>query len=235
MLWWDDDVVARATEIFAAAPLCVNIFTCMLSTDWEFDGTLVESGVENLTRIRDFGLLDMGLYDLERWKQLGVTFDNDEREHGSKYLAQGFSVICHPWPTEAPIPWPAVIRRGVQRGREVRSVKPYLLKPMTTLQIEEVKRRNWTWLEDMCIPWGWSCLTPMWTTHLNPDYLAFRRQEARRIGLRKSLPRWQRSGLDGDSLRTLLVSQRRPALFKLFVVVPLREIGKRLRQLIRKT
>ncbi len=233
MLWWDDDVIARATQIFAAAPLCVNIFTCALSSDWEFDGTLVESGVEGLTRIRDFGLLDMGLYDLNRWRQLGVAWDNDEREHGSRYLAQGFSVICHPWPTDAPIPWPAVVRRGVQRGREVRSVKSYLLKPLTMLDIEQVKSRNWTWLEEICVPWGWSCLTPMWTTHLNPDYLAFRRQEARRAGLRTSLPHWERSGLDDDSLRTFLVSQRRPSLWKLFVVVPLREMWKRVTKRLR--
>jgi hypothetical protein len=235
VLWWDDDVVSRAAEIFAAAPLCVNIFVCMLSTDWEFDGTLVDADVENLTRIRDFGLLDLGLYDLNRWKQLGMSFDNDEREHGTKYLSEGFSVICHPWPTDAPIPWPAVVRRGVQRGREIKPVKPFLLKPLTALEIEKVKSRNWTWLEEACIPWGWTCLTPMWTTHLNPDYLAFRRQEAKREGLRKGVPHWERSGLDDGSLRTALFSQRRPSLWKLFIVVPSRELLTRFTMRARKS
>lgn len=234
VLWWDDDVLSRAAEIFAAVPLCVNIFTCMLSTDWEFDGTLVDSGVDKLTRIRDFGLLDLGLYDLDRWRRLGVSFDNDEREHGSRYLSEGFSVICHPWPTDAPIPWPSVVRNGVQQGREVKLVKPYLLKPVTPIGIEQLKARDWTWLEEACIPWGWTCLTPMWTTHLNPDYLAHRRREAKRGGLINGFPRWERSGLDNVSVRSILRSQYRPSLWKLFIVVPSRELLTRLKRKLRK-
>jgi len=95
-----------------------------LSTDWEFDGTLVEAGVENLTRIRDFGLLDLGLTTSTDGKISCMSFDNDEREHGSKYLSEGFSVICHPWPTMHP----SLGHGGSQRrpqGREITPVKPF--------------------------------------------------------------------------------------------------------------
>jgi hypothetical protein len=233
VLWWDDDVITRAAEIFAADPLCVNIFMCLLSTDCEFDGHLVESRVDDLSRFREFGLMDLGLYDLDRWRRLGVSFDNDEIEHGTRFLLEGFNVICHPWPTDAPIPWPAVVRNGVQQGREVKLEKPFLLKPMSALAVEELKARNWTWLEEVCIPWGWTCLTPMWTTHANPDYLANRRQEAKRSGLISSIPRWERSGLDHDSLRSVAFSQRRPSLWKLFVVVPFVELISRLTKRVR--
>jgi hypothetical protein len=224
VLWWDSDVLSRADEIFAANPLCVNIYTCMLPADRAFDQSLDVSPVDGLTRIRNFGLVDLGLYDLDRWRKLGVSFDNDEIEHGSRYLAEGFSVICHPWPTDAQIPWPAVVRKGVQQGREVESVKPYLLKPMTEVDVQQLKSRDWTTLEDACIPWGWSCLTPMWTTHVNPDYLANRRQQVKRSGVLKSIPRWERSGLDSQSLWTVFMSQYRPSLWKLFVAVPSREL-----------
>jgi len=234
VLWWDADVLLRAAEIFASEPLCVNIFMCMLSTDRAFDDSLVESSVDKLPRIRDYGLVDLGIYDLDRWRRLGVSFDNDEVEHGTRYLSKGFSVICHPWPTDAPIPWPAVVRNGVQQGKEVKLVKPYLLKPMTAIGIEQLKTRNWTWLEDACIPWGWTCLTPMWTTHVNPDYLANRRQEAKRLGLKNGFPGWERSGLNNDSLRSVLLSQHRPSLWKLFLVVPSRELLSRFKRRLRR-
>jgi hypothetical protein len=230
VLWWDADVLARAAEIFAADPLCVNIYTCMLPIDRAFDNSLTESTVDKLPRIRDYGLADLGLYDMKRWKQLGVTFDNDEIEHGLRYLSKGFSVICHPWPTDAQIPWPAVVRNGIQQGTEVKLVKSYLLKPMSKNDIEKLKARNWTRLEDVCIPWGWTCLTPMWATHVNTDYLANRRQEAKRVGLVRSIPRWERSGLDDSSLRTFLFSQHRPSLWKLFVDVPARELLTRIKR-----
>jgi hypothetical protein len=234
VLWWDDDVVRRAAEIFAAEPLCVNIFMCMLSTDWEFHGSLVESSVDKLPKIRHLGLLDMGLYDLDRWKRLGVFFDNDEIEHGTRYLLEGFSVIYHPWPTEAPIPWPATVRNGVQRGKTVNLVKPYLLKPLSATEVTQLKARNWTWLEDVCVPWGWTCLTPMWTTHVNPDYLANRRRELKRLGLRKGLPHWERSGLDNTSLRSVVLSQHRPSLWNLLAVVPSRELLSRFKRTLGK-
>jgi hypothetical protein len=232
VLWWDQEILSTAQEIFSSNPHCVNIYTCLFSSDRRFDVGLEEFGPERRRRFVQFGLTDLGLYDLERWRKFGVHFDNDELEHGKRCLEEGFTVICHPWPTDAQIPWPAVFRNGIQRGREVALVKPFLLQPMTELDFKEMKARNSTWLEDVCVPWGWTCLGPMWTTHLNPDYLANRRLQMSREGFIKGLPRWDRRGLDIDSWTSALRSQHRPSLWKLFVVVPLREavlrIGKRL-------
>ena len=230
VLWWDDDVLTRAEEIFSSNPHCVNIYTCLFSSDRRFDVGLEEFGPEGLRRFVKFGLTDLGLYDLKRWTKFGMHFDNDEVEHGRRCLEEGFTVICHPWSTDAQIPWPAVVRNGVQRGREVALVKPFLLKPMTAREIARVKARNSTWLEEVCVPWGWTCLSPMWTTHLNPDYLANRRYLASREGFTKGLPRWDRRGLDSDSWRSILQSQHRPSLWMLLVVVPLREVASRLKK-----
>ena len=234
VLWWDDDVLSRAVEVFASEDRCVNIFMCLLSSDRAFNDELVVTDGQ-APKLRRFGLTDTGLYDLHRWQKYGMSFAGDELEHASKYLSEGFSVFCHPWPTDAQIPWPAVVRRGVQQGREITPVKPFLLKPLSVTAIEELKARNWNWLEDVCTPWGWTCLTPMWTTHLSPDYLANRRQDASRRGLFMSLPHWERRGLESDSWWLVLRSQRRPSLWKLFVVVPVREVKSRLRRRFGKT
>lgn len=41
LLWWDDDVITRAEQVYEANPRCVNIFTCLLSSSREHDGALV--------------------------------------------------------------------------------------------------------------------------------------------------------------------------------------------------
>ena len=234
VLWWDDEVLSRATELFASDPRCVNIYMCLLSNDRAVDEEFREPRRDNPPRLRNFGLTDTGLYDLHRWEKFNFSFADDELVHAKRYLSEGFCVICHPWPTDAPITWPAVVRSGVQLGREVNLVKQFLLKPMSSTGIAQLKARNWTWLEDVCVPWGWTCMTPMWTTHLDPDYLANRRQEASRRGFRKSLPEWERRGLEDYSWFSALRSQHRPSLWKLLVVVPVRELSSRLRRRLRR-
>jgi hypothetical protein len=234
VLWWDSDVVSRATAIFESDEHCVNVFTCLLSTDLANDAKFQRAEGGNPPRLLAYGLTDTGLYDLQRWKKLGMSFDDDELIHAKKYLSQGFNVTCHPWPTDAQIPWPAVVRKGVQQGKEIRPVKPFLLKPMSASGVEEVKNRDWTWLEEACIPWGWTCLSPMWTTHLNAAYLANRRLDWSTRGFQKSRPRWERRGLDSNSWRSVLLIQHRPSLVKLLIVVPTRELLTRVKNRKRK-
>jgi hypothetical protein len=230
VLWWDDEVVSRAANIFDSEMHCVNIFTQLLNSDTSFSDTLERPSGGELTRLRHYGLTDTGIYHLARWQEFDMSFANHEHGHAQKYLAQGFKVICHPWPTVAPIPWPAVVRKGLQLGREVVAVKPFLLKPLALEDISGLKLRDWTWLEDICIPWGWTCLTPMWTTDLHPDYFAARRQDAIAHGLLASLPRCERRGLDAGRFRLFHHLQHRPSLFKLFVSMPARELASRFKQ-----
>lgn len=157
-----------------------------------------------------------------------MSFAGSEAEHAEKYRTQGFSVICHPWPTVAPIPWPPVVRQGIQHGRGILPVKPFLLQPLSAGDISELKKANWTWLEDKCIPWGWTCWTPMWTSYPTADYWAARRQDALKRGLIHSRPRWEKRGLDKKHHNPFWASQYRPSLWKLVIVIPLREISLRL-------
>lgn len=235
VLWWDSDVVSRASEIFESDEHCVNVFTCLLSTDLANDDKFQGAEGGNPPRLLAYGLTDTGLYDLHRWNALGMSFADDELIHAKRYLSEGFTVICHPWPTDAQIPWPAVVRKGVQQGREIRPVKPFLLKPMSVSDVSNVKSRDWTWLEQACVPWGWTCLTPMWTTHLNAAYLANRRLDSSKRGFLMSLPRWERRGLDSNSWWSIFLHQHRPSLVQLLIVVPARELLTRAKNTMRKS
>ena len=227
-LWWDDDVVARAASIFEAWPRCVNVFTCLLTSNSAQSDALERLDGTSEPRLRHYGLTDTGLFHLGRWTSYEMSFARSETEHAARYRHEGFSVVCHPWPTDAPVPWPAVMRRGRQVGREVVPVEPFLLRPLDSADVVELKERSWTWLEDVCVPWGWVCLTPMWTGDLETaDYWAARLRDARTRGLRASLPRWETRGLDqpaGWRVRR----EHRPSLVRLGLVVPAAEVARRL-------
>jgi hypothetical protein len=230
VMWWDDDLVRKAQAIFESHSRCVNIQMQIMSRDRTLTEELVATA-SGLVKMRNYGLTDTGLYHLGRWRSLGMSFSTAEQSHAQGYLDEGFEVLRHPWPSDAPIPWPAVVRNGVQKGREVVTAKPFLLRPLTSDQIATLKSgSDGTWLEDLCIPWGWACATPMWVSDLGSvDYWVLRYRDARKNGLRHALPRLETRGLERADRRAGLGWYRyRPSIFRLFVAVPASECIRRL-------
>lgn len=223
MMWWDCELVTKSLEIFAAHPQCVNIQMQIFSLDLQLTDDVDASGADGLAKLRKYGLTDTGLYHLGRWRARGMHFGPTEQDHAKRYLRDGFEVVCHPWPTDVPIPWPAVVRNGVQRGREVVTGKPFLIKPLSAGQITRLKSEpGRVWREDLCIPWGWACATPMWATDLDSiDYWVMRYRDARKNGLQYLFPRFEVRGIDPKARRKLISRyQYRPSLFRLFVACP---------------
>jgi hypothetical protein len=230
VMWWDDDLVRKTWEVYNAHPRCVNILTQFLSRDRRMTDDLAASG-PGPVRMKHYGLTDTGLYHLGRWRSLGVRFSAAEQTHAKHYLDEGLEVLWHPWPTDAPIPWPAVVRNGVQRGREVATGRPFLLRPLPTRDVARVKgAAGEVWLEDAAIPWGWACATPMWVSDLGSiDYWVLRYRDARRNGLRHALPRLETRGVErADRRMGLGWCRYRPSIFRLFVAVPASEGIRRL-------
>jgi hypothetical protein len=166
-----------------------------------------------------YGLTDTGLYDLAKWRARDIRFGDSETAHALKYRREGLQVFCHPLPTVAPIPWPAVVRDGKVVGREVQPREKFLLRPLTAAEIDQVKESTETiWLEDICVPWGWTCLTPYWVTDLRTiDYWVYRYRDVRGRGLGAAWPRWERRGLPaGAPVRGV---QRLPQFGRLRLVI----------------
>lgn len=231
VLWWDAELVAKSMEIFDRHPQCVNIQLQMHSRDLQFTDDVDTSGADGLARLRKYGLTDTGLYHLDRWKASDIRLGPRERDHAKRCLSDGLEVLCHPWPTDAPIPWPAAIRKGVQRGREVVSGKPFLIKPLADEQIARIKTGAvGVCREDLCIPWGWACATPMWSTDLDSiDYWVMRYRDARMNGIRHLFPRLELRGIDPAARRKLIGGyQHRPSAFQLFVACPARFAAQQL-------
>lgn len=234
MMWWDDAMVARSVELFRRYTNCLNIHTIMLPKDKQLGDELHEPDASGIRSLRKYGLTDTGLYHLGRWQEVGLGFSETEQAHAKRYLDAGYRVLCHPWPTDAQIPWPPVIRKGRQIGREVRTTRPFVLKPMSVADVDIIKSRSrLTWLEDVCIPWDWICLAPMWTTDLDSiDYWVLRYRDARANGVLRVLPRPVLRGIEGRGVPRLL-HPFRPSLFRLAIAGPLHEIGRRLMRRIR--
>jgi hypothetical protein len=228
VLWWDDDVVEKSNEIFAAHASCVNILTQGLPRSKALADELQISAADGLMRLENYGITDTGLFHLGRWKARSMRFGQFEQSHAQKYLREGLEVLYHPWPTDAAIPWPAVVRNGIRKGREVTTTRPYLLKPLTPQGKNDVKTAPGpVWLEDVCVPWGWVCLTPMWTTDVDSfDYWVGRYRDARRNGVRSALPRLELSGVDRADLWRAGTYRYRPSLFRLTVVAPARHVTR---------
>jgi hypothetical protein len=231
MMWWDDELVRKSRDIFVARPMCVNIHMLFLSRDKGLTDNLVTTDI-GLTRLKDYGLTDSGLYHLARWQARAMSFDTAEQRHAKRYLQEGLEVICHPWPTDAQIPWPAVIRNGAQRGRELVTGKPFL-KPLSPSDISLLKyREGIAWIEDFCMPWGWICLSPMWLSGLDSfDYWVLRYRDAKKNGLRHFLPRLELGGTE-RKWRFSVIKARlySPPFLELFVRAPMRELIRRMRQ-----
>lgn len=218
LLWWDGDVLDRAAELFEAHPRCVNIHTQALSRDRRLSGEFEMSATPGVLRLTAYGLTDTGLYLLSRWQERAMAFAKSEQGHGHDYLAQGYEVLCHPWPTVAPIPWPAVVRGGVERGTQVEPGTPFLLRNLDGVAVRALKCSTAaTWLEDVCIPWGWTCLTPMWVTDTeSANYWMLRYRYARDHGVLGALPRLELRGVDRSPLGVLRAFRwHQPSLLRL--------------------
>jgi len=231
MLWWDQAVTNCAVEIFTDYPECVNIQTLINYRLLRFSDDL-EYLKPKLMFYTKYGLTDTGLYDMSKWRAQGMRFGAREQAHAREYLQQGFRVFWHPLPTVAPIPWPAVVRRGKIIGQEIEPRQEFILRPLSSAEIARVmESADPVWFEDVGVPWDWTCLTPYWVSDLRSiNYLVLLYRSIRRHGLRAAWPTWERRGLAaGAPLRSV---QRQPRLGMLAVIaVP---IWHRLCQAIRK-
>lgn len=225
MLWWGPRAVDRALEIYESFPECVNIHTSAIPQDRRLDDDAVEVVDGALLELVNYGLSDTGLYHLGRWRERGVHFHESEGAHARHYHAQGLRVLCHPWPPVAPVPWPAVVRNGRVRGREVIPDHPLLLRPLGAHEIACIQAETRPrWLEDVCMPWGWACLTPMASSAMESiEYWVYRYRDFRARGW-PARPRWERRGIDPQ--RSIWRTQRRPRLWQVALLPPWHELKR---------
>src|SRR3984957_19941611 len=77
MVWWDGTVMARARDIFAEYPECVNIATLAPPRHRGLADAL-EYVKPKLMVAKGYGLTDTGLYDLAKWRARGMRFGESE-------------------------------------------------------------------------------------------------------------------------------------------------------------
>ena len=220
--------LSHNTKVGGLYDAYVNIVTTAIPRDRGAAGAVSEVQ-ESTMELVGYGLTDTGLYHLGRWRERGMHFHGSEQGHARFHREAGLRVICHPWPSIAQIPWPAVVRNGEVRGREVIPEQPLPLRPLSDQEIADVKGdRGPTWLEDVCTPWGWTRLTPMLATALESiDHWVSCYRDLRTRGWRRSRPTWERRGLAPG--RSIWRTQRRPSVWRVALLPPWHELRRRLR------
>lgn len=215
LLWWGPEAMAEAERIYDQYPGCVNIVSMALSRDRWLSGDVVRDETTGRQVLSNYGLTDTGLFHLGRFASSGTTFGPSESDHARRALQQGLRAVLLGCPTEVQVPWPAVVRNGRQRGRELANRRPLLCQPLDEKRRAQLKLMDGPLtLEDICVPWGWSCLSPMWNTDLdNVHYWAMRRKDIADNGWRAGRPRWVTSGLEGRA--RALTAPHRPSLLAL--------------------
>ncbi|MGH9098847.1 MAG: hypothetical protein ACRDV8_01275 [Acidimicrobiales bacterium] len=232
MMWWDADILRKIADLYRRHPRCVNVHTRAVSGDRMLMGDVVPGPLGDAIVPR-YGVTDTGMVHLERWDRHGLRFSGSEEDTAAHALSLGIEAVVSPWPTEVPVPWPAVVRRGRQVGREVRTGKPLLCRPLHEADIARIKSADHppAW-EEICVPWGWACLAPMSETDLaNWSYFDCRRRDITRNGWRRGRPHLVTAGLDRRS--GVLTAAHRPPIVA-FLVRPLPslvgELTRRLRR-----
>ncbi len=232
LVWWEPAILEEAQAIYARQPRCVNVVTLAMSSDSLLgdDWQVPEPG-EDAT-LRKYGMTDTGLYHLDRWRGAAIPFGPSEQVHGGRALDRGMVVVLHPWPSMVPVPWPPVVRNGLQQGRDPVRPRPLFCRPLSPFEAAAVRgRSSRAPLEQVCIPWGWWCLSPMWVSDVaDPYYWVLRYKGARHQGLRAFLPRPDRRGVEGEGWRALLRHPHRPSL----VALVLRPASALLRLAVRR-
>jgi len=227
MLWWGAAAVDRALELYERFPDCVNIHTTAIPQDRRLSDAVAPVD-EGIMALAGYGLSDTGIYHLARWRERGVSFQDSEQGHARFYERQGLRVLCHPWPPVAQVPWPAVVRNGEVKGREVVPSHALLLRPLGDEEIAGMQSAPGpVWLEQVCTPWGWACLSPMTPSALESiEYWVYRYRDFRARGWPAARPTWERRGLDPSS--SLWRAQRRPSLWQVALLPPWYEIRRRI-------
>jgi hypothetical protein len=216
-MWWDGDARAKLAELYRRHPNCVNVHTRAFSSDRALMDDLMTDPRTGDTTIPKYGMTDTGMVDLRRWNRYGMQFLDSEEATASLAAEKGLEAVVSPWPTEVAVPWPAVVRAGRQVGREVKTAKPLLCRPLGDDDIATIKAADRpVAVEEICVPWGWSCLAPMSETDLSKwYYLNYRRRALQRYGWKAGRPTWVVGGL--DRRRDLVLAPHRPSLTQLFL------------------
>jgi hypothetical protein len=217
VMFWDQELLDQIAQIYERHPNCVNVYTCALSSDRTMMGDIVVDETSGDATLPEYAMTDTGIFDLERWDRAAMEMLADERAMAKLAASRGLQTFVSAWPTEIQVPWPAVVRNGKQIGHEVPLRKPFLCVPLDADAVAALKSRTYpASLEDMCVPWGWWCLSPMYVTDTSHwYYLNFRRRDVMFNGLREGFPRLVTSGLESRS--EMFLAPHRPGLARLLL------------------
>ena len=170
MMWWDDRIIDRCDQILEETrnryPHQFCFYSQIPVRGKRDDYYSIWPGLEDGdTPVRP-GLVDVGIYPLERFSPRVFDFVGTERDFSSKARAEGAVVALHPYPFLAPIPFPRTVR-----DLHVRSVDASEAQKEAPILRLTTDRDAWPnfdlntfhplYMENIVWPNGWSSFEPI--------------------------------------------------------------------------
>jgi len=215
LLWWDGEIVNHYLEIFQEFPNALQINTGFVRQGSQPDVFRNRFHLRELPSggripfVSAYGICDWGFLHLERIFRCGLTWSGNESMMAYSLSQKGFVLPLSRIPCVAPIPWPAVIRNGKQRGKMIKRSEELLLRPKQNNALSSLKKlkNEPLWQEEWITSWGWWSMQPTWATEFTPEYFVIRQNNTNNRELQSIS--WSKYG-KADSLLPPLLAQRRP-------------------------
>jgi len=167
MMWWNNRFLERAQELthwhVARGFTAISFFTQMpvrgkkqnYYDEWRYD--------EDAGAFRTIGFADVCLIPLLDGLNNEFKFVGDETRMSDERRALHSTLVYHPYPFIAPIPFPDNVREiSKKKSKAARGHEP-LLKVNPEFAVD-LRRQSFhpLFMEDVVFPNGWACTTPYW-------------------------------------------------------------------------
>ena len=207
MMYWPIDVVSQLDErfrwtgnagerVFAVG----SSMSCLGAFGTELAQSSLAPPLEEPVRSGGFdrsrAVSDVAIYSLGLCRQEKFSFEGDEGSLSRVMVSRGFGMTQLDQSCLAFLPWPATVRRGRRRGREVVAPDGTLLlrlRGMGGPRVGGLLKGQREWQEQVVLPNVYRTLYPYWPTDIiRPKWIW------RRVSLNRSLGISFFAGIDPD-------------------------------------
>jgi len=221
LMWWDEEIVNHYLSLlgeFKKGIVVITDFPRKGSSPgmykWESEGNFVSSKDQKIFYFAGHG--DWGFFSINRFFEEGLVWANDETYVQRISASIGLLSLLSRVPSVAPIPWPAVIRKGKIYGVTARGNERFLLNTIpNALAFLKSSQNHEIWYEDIIRTWGWWSFEPAWATCFTLAYFRRLRITLRMHGVESI--RWTRFGFADRRLPPF--SNFRPRIADLVLVI----------------
>lgn len=130
LMFWNTQILSHYLDIFNHFPKTLQINTGFVRRGSHpdfYQSSRIKFGIlkgeSKIPLIMSYGISDWGFYNVNRCKEIDLHWNENETNMGQSTSKKGFFIPMSLFPSQAPVPWPQVIRKGKKLGKNTRLKK----------------------------------------------------------------------------------------------------------------